>query len=195
VLRFQKLRRYQIGAWNPLGGGRLNIPRIKALGTQHHHEPVTGIDQSQGPLYAPDIQRQLDVPQDLGLNVLGFINPYSLTFYSVDLEVSEPVQAVPPNQRRVYLILQNQGPGNIWINFGQGVTVATVASNSNGLQLIQTQVYEQIGGGYMNKFGESITQCFVSPDYLSATTDQAGTTLLVGEGVWRPQAGADLLLG
>jgi hypothetical protein len=195
VLRLPKLRKSQLGAWNPLGGGPLNIPRIKALGTQHHHEPVTGIDENQGPLYVPFIQRQLDVPQDLGLNVLGFINPYSLTFYSVDLVVGEPTQAVPPNQRRTYLILQNQGPGNIWINFGQAVTVANVASNSNGLQLIQTQVYEQIGGGYMSKLGESITQCFVSPDYISATTDQADTTLLVGEGVWRPQAGADLLMG
>jgi hypothetical protein len=192
-MRIFKGPRKQIGAWNPLGGGPLNIPRIKMLGTQHQHEPVTGIDQSQGSPYAPDIQWQLDQPQDMGLNVLGFINPYSLTFYSVDLVVGEPVQAVPPNQRRVYLILQNQGPGNIWLNFGQGVTVATVASNSNGLQLIQTQVYEQIGGGYMKPSGESVTNCFVSPDYLSATTDTAGTTLLVGEGVWRPQPSASLL--
>ena len=194
-MRELKSRWRQVGAWNPLGGGRFDPARIKALGTQHVHEPVTGVDQNQGPLYARDIQRQLDVPQDLGLNVLGFVNPYSLTFYSVDMLVGEPTQAVPPNQRRTYLILQNQGPGNIWINFGQGVTVATVASNSNGLQLIQTQVYEQIGGGYMSSIGESITQCFVSPDYISATTDQAGTTLLVGEGVWRPQAGANLLQG
>ena len=189
-MRLPKLRKSQIGAWNPLGGGRFDPRRIKDLGTQHVHEPVTGVDQNQGPIYARDIQYVLDQPQDLGLNVLGFINPYSLTFYSVDMLVGEPTQAVPPNQRRTYLILQNQGPGNIWINFGQGVTVATVAANSNGLQLIQTQVYEQIGGGYMSSIGESITQCFVSPDYISATTDQAGTTLLVGEGVWRPQASA-----
>jgi hypothetical protein len=193
-MREVKLRRGQIGAWNPLGGGPLNIPRIKALGTQHRHEPATGIDQSQGPIYPADIQNVLDVPQDMGLNVLGFVNPYSLTFYSVDLIVGEPTQAVPPNIRRVYLILQNQGPGNIWLNFGQAVTEATVASNSNGIQLIQTQIYEQIGGGYMKPSGESITNCFVSPDYLSATTDQAGTTLLVGEGVWRPQPGANLLV-
>jgi hypothetical protein len=194
-MRNWKFRKGQIGAWNPLGGGRFDPRRIKALGTQHVHEPVTGVDQNQGPLYARDIQRELDVPQDLGLNILGFVNPYSLTFYSVDLVVSEPTQAVPPNRRRTYLLLQNQGPGNIWINFGQAVTVATVASNSNGLQLIQTQVYEQIGGGYMLESGESIPNCFVSPDYISATTDQVGTTLLVGEGVWRPQQGGNLLVG
>jgi hypothetical protein len=185
----------QIGAWNPLGGAPFNPRRIKTLATQHEHAPNTGIEQNQGELYAPQIQYELDKPQDMGLNVLGFVNPYSLTFYSVDLVVGEPTQAVPPNQRRVYLILQNQGPGNIWLNFGQGVTIATVASNSNGIQLIQTQIYEQIGGGYMRPDGESITNCFVSPDYLSATTDQAGTTLLVGEGVWRPQPSASLLQG
>lgn len=175
-------------AWNPLGGN-FNPARIKALGTQHRHEPATGVDGNQGPIYPPDIQRELDVPRDLGLNVLGFINPYSLTFYSATLTTGQQIRAVPPNKRRVYLILQNQGPGNIWINFGQDVTEATVAANSNGLQLIQTQSYEQIGGGYMSPDGRSVPFCFCSPDYISAVTDTAGTTLLVGEGVWREITG------
>lgn len=172
-------------AWNPLGGP-FNPARVKALGTQHHHEPATGVEQNQGPLYARSIQDELDIPRDLGLNILGFVNPYSLTFYSYGLSTSSATRVVPPNIRRVYLILQNQGPGNIWINFGQDVFAATVATNSNGMQLIQTQIYEQIGGGRMALDGSSETNAFVSPDYISVITDTAGTTILVGEGVWRP---------
>lgn len=163
----------------------MNPARIKALGTQRH-VPATGIEENQGRLYPSDIQRALDIPQDLGVNVKGFVNPYSLTFYSYGLSTSIATRVVPPNIRRVYLILQNQGPGNIWINFGQDVTIATVDSNSNGMQLIETQIYEQIGGGYMDEHGVSITNCFVSPDYISVITDTADTTILVGEGVWRP---------
>ena len=175
-------------------GGSFDPRRVKALGTQRH-VPASGVEETQGPLYAPGIQRQLDVPQDLGINVQGYVNPFSLTFYSASLQTDIAVQAVPPNKRRVYLLLQNQGPGNIWLNFGQGVTIATVSANSNGLQLIQTQVYEQIGGGYMKMdTGESIPQCFVSPDYISAITDTDGTTLLVGEGIWRPVEDSTLLL-
>jgi hypothetical protein len=172
------------GGWNPLGG-RFDPARIKRLATQRH-VPATGIEQNQGPLYSPDIQQQLDQPQDLGINLTGYVNPYSLTFYSYPLSVSQALNVVPPNQRRVYLLLQNQGPGNIWINFGQSVTIATADQNSNGLQLIETQVYEQEGGGYMDLQGNSIPLLFVSPDYISVITDTAGTTLLVGEGVWRP---------
>lgn len=175
-------------AWNPLGNSPLNVQRLKALGTQSK-VPASGIEENQGQLYPPFIQRQLNVPQDLGVNVEGFVNPYSLTFYSYNLEVGQPLRIVPPNIRRVYLILQNQGPGNIWINFGQDVSIATVAANSNGMQLIETQIYEQIGGGYMDQNGVSITNCFVSPDYISVVTDTAGTSILTGEGVWRP-AGA-----
>lgn len=179
-----KGRHGQLGAWNPLGGP-FNPARIKALGTQRH-VPASGVEQNQGRLYAPAIQQELDIPRDLGVNVQGFVNPYSLTFYSYGLSTSVPTRVVPPNIRRVYLILQNQGPGNIWLNFGQDVTIANAAANSNGMQLIQTQIYEQIGGGYMDEAGTSITNCFVSPDYISVITDTVGTTMLVGEGVWRP---------
>lgn len=185
--------RRQWGAWNPLGGP-FSPARVKALGTQDY-APATGVEQSQGSPYPPDIQTQLDVPQDLGINLVGYVNPYSLTFFSANCSTSTALRVVPANQRRVYLILQNQGPGNIWLNFGQDVTIATLASNSNGLQLVQQQAYEQIGGGYMALSGESRPFCFVSPDYISAITDQAGTTLLVGEGVWRPSQSADLLIG
>jgi hypothetical protein len=177
--------------WNPLGG-RFDPARIKTTATQRY-APATGIEQNQGPLYSPDIQEQLQQPQDIGINVEGYVNPYSLTFYSQPLTVNEALQVVPPNQRRVYLLLQNQGPGNVWLNFGQAVTVATVLQNSNGLQLVQTQTYEQEGGGYMDVNGNSIPYIFVSPDYISAVTDTAGTTLLIGEGVWRAQfTAADL---
>jgi hypothetical protein len=181
--------RRQWGAWNPLGGRPMIPARIKALATQRH-VPATGIEENQGALYDRSTQEALDIPQDLGVNVTGFVNPYSLTFYSYGLSTSIATRVVPPNIRRTYLILQNQGPGNIWINFGQDVTIATAAANSNGMQLIETQIYEQIGGGYMDANGRSITNCFISPDYISCITDTADTTILVGEGVWRPSQAA-----
>ncbi len=173
-------------AWNPLGPRRrFDLDGIKALGTQANF-PASGIEQSQGPAYSPDIQRALDVPQDMGINVRGFVNPYSLTFYTYPVQIDLAIRVVPANLKRVYLIIQNQGPGNVFLNFGQDVTPATIVSNSNGMQLIQTQIYEQIGGGRMNPDGSSETNAFVSPDYVSIITDTAGTTVLIGEGVWQP---------
>lgn len=172
-------------AWNPLGGKRgWNTPQVDALGTQPW-EPASGVEQSQENPYPQDISEALQKPQAFGLNLSGFVNPYSFTLYQYGLIVNQPVRVVPPNLRRCYLILQNQGPGNIFINFGQDVTVATITQNSNGMQLIQTQIYEQIGGGGVDAAGNTYTQAFVSPDYVSITTDTAGTTVLVGEGIWR----------
>jgi hypothetical protein len=177
-------------AWNPLGGAPFDPMRIRDLGTQLP-APATGIDWSQGQVYPDDIAQDLAIPQDLGINIEGFVNPYSFTIYTFPVpngatpDFLSSVRVVPANVRRTYLLIQNQGPGNIWLNFGQDVTIATVTANSNGMLLIQTQFYEQVGGGYLNNRGESIPHNFVSPDYISAIADQAGTTIMVGEGVWR----------
>lgn len=149
--------------------------------------PSTGIDAQRGDPYStqPQISRALQTPADPGVNLQGWINPYSLTFYSVLLNTNNPVQCAPPNLRRAYLILQNQGPGNIYLNFGQSATAPNSASNANCMQLITTQFYEQIGGGSVDlTTGLPIAGNFVSPDYVSAITDTATTTLLVGEGVF-----------
>ncbi len=172
-------------SWNP-GGNTNTLDTNQAIesGTQPF-APATGVDENQGALYPPGYQEIMQRPQAMGVNQLGFLNPYSLTFYSFPLNTTSATRCVPANYRRTYLILQNQGPGNIYLNFGQDVTIATASTNSNGIQLIQTQVYEMIGGGDVDNQGNSRAFCFVSPDYISGITDTAGTTLLVGEGVWQ----------
>lgn len=157
---------------------------LNALGTQPWG-PASGVEESQGSLYPPGVQDFLQVPQAMGVNLQGFVNPYSLTFYNYPVGTVNPTRVAPANSRRVYLILQNQGPGNIWFNTGQDVTLATADTNSNGFQLIETQAYEFIGGGGVDSSGASYTACFVPPDYISVITDTPGTTLLIGEGVWR----------
>lgn len=126
----------------------------------------------------------LQVPRDPGVLQLGFKNPYRLTFYGpILLDTVNVVQILAANPKRVYLLLQNQGPGNVWLNFGGNVTAATATSNSNGLQLVTTQALEQIGGGFVTlATGEVFPQAFVAADLITAITDTAGTTMLCGEG-------------
>ena len=175
----------QIGAWNPLGKPRpWDTAAVMEAGTQEPF-PATGIEQAQGPAYPDDIAEALARPQAFSLNVVGWVNPYVFTLYSFPVITTAPTRVVPANLRRAYLIMQNQGPGNVFVNFGQDVNAASVAANSNGLELIQTQFYEQIGGGGLDGYGNSRPGCFVSPDYVSVITDTAGTSMLIGEGVWR----------
>jgi hypothetical protein len=177
-------------AWNPLGG-RLDLNRARQLGTQRP-TARTGIEESQGSPYPLDIESDLLVPQDYGINTRGYLNPYASTMYTQPVPngaaaaVSASIVA-PANNKRVYFVIQNQGPGNVWICPGTYATVATVASNSNGLQLIQTQLYEQVGGGYYDELEQrSKPFCFVAGDYWTAIADQDQTTVLIYEGVWRP---------
>jgi hypothetical protein len=147
------------------------------LGTQAP-APASGVEQSQGVPYDPATAAALQVPQSMGLNLKGFVNPFNLTLYSFPLSTSQPTRVMPANYRRCYLLIQNQGLGNVWINFGQDVTAATSTSNSNGLLLVNTQTYEQIGGGDVDlNTDQTRAYCFVSPNYLSA--------ILIGEGVWQ----------
>jgi hypothetical protein len=164
-----------------------DLARLRAIGTQRNFRPQSGIEAVQGDPYAsvPGIGAQLRVPADPGINLLGWINPYSLTMYQVALSTTSAVQVVPPNLRRCYLLIQNQGPGNAFVNFGQAAVQPTALLNANCLQLITTQAYEQIGGGGFD-FDRQLSNpnAFVSPDYVSAITDTAATTLMVAEGVW-----------
>jgi hypothetical protein len=180
-----KSRHRQIGAWNPLGTPLpWDTANVKELGTQEPF-PASGIEQAQGPYYPDDIGEALAIPQAFGLNLTGWVNPYRFTLYTYPLLTTQPTRVIPANLRRAYLIMQNQGPGNAFVNFGQDVSAASTTANSNGLQLIQTQFYEQIGGGGLDAGGNPRAVCFVSPDYVSIITDTAGTTMLIGEGVWQ----------
>ena len=176
-----------IRRWPATGIPSHALPHVESLGSQPW-DPASNVEQSQGNPYpgAHEI-----TPNAYNVGQGGFVNPFALTFFVHQLQVSLPERVVPPNFKRCYLLLQNQGPGNIYLNFGQDVVPPTVinnvtVANSNGMQLISKQVYEQIGGGDVDSRGVTRTYAFVSPDYISVTTDLAGTTLLIGEGVWRP---------
>lgn len=109
----------------------------------------------------------------------GWINPYSQTTYRVAVPTAAPIQALPGNLRRTYLLIQNLGPGNLYFNFGAdaGVDVTHV--------LVTTQFYEQIGGGsYDYNTNHSVANSHVTRDYLSVIADAASTFMIVTEGLW-----------
>lgn len=158
-----------------------NVRMLRRQGTVPWF-PQSGVEENQGPpSMRPGELQRLQIPRDPGVQSRGFVNPYSQTFYGpVLLLTTRATQVLPANQHRCYLLLQNQGPGNIWVNFGAD------ASTINSLQLVTTQALEQIGGGFVVlATGQSIPQAFVAADYISAITDTAGTTMLAGEGVAR----------
>lgn len=159
--------------------------RLRTRGTRRW-EPASGVEDNQGaPSMRPGELAALQVPRDPGLNTLGFNNPYRMAMYGpIQLSTNVQTSILSANKNRVYLILQNQGPGNVWVGFGQDVTAPTVLANSNGLQLVATQVLEQIGGGFVVlATGQVIPQAFVTADYIQAITDTAGTTMLAMEGI------------
>jgi hypothetical protein len=158
-----------------------NVRRLRHQGTRQWF-PQTGVEENQGPpSMRPGELERLQIPRDPGVQSRGFVNPYSMTFYGpILLFIARPTIVLQSNQHRCYLLLQNQGPGNIWINFGAD------AAQVNSLELVTTQALEQIGGGFVKMAtGENIPQAFVASDYISAITDTAGTTMLAGEGVAR----------
>lgn len=174
-----------------------NTRALKARGTQAWR-PQTGIEAVQGNPYRYEKKtaQGLSVPLDPGINLAGWVNPYSLSQYQVALNTLNAVQVAPPNLRRAYLILQNQGPGNIYIAFGASAQAPSATQNANCLQLITTQFYEQIGGGSMDiTTGTPRPGLFVSPDYITGITDTAATTVLVLEGVFQLSRWAQFVRG
>jgi hypothetical protein len=139
----------------------------------------TGVEDNQGPpSMPPGVLQRLQVPQNPTIEIPSFRNPFRLRLYGpIPLLTTSPTIVLQSNRRRAYLLLQNQGPGNIFVNFGQD------ASLTNCLQLVTTQALEQIGGGYVDVNGHSIPQDFVASDYISVITDTANTNMLAGEGV------------
>ncbi len=172
-----------------------NIADLKARGFQAWR-PQTGIEALQGRPYPLErkLNDQLQVPLDPGVNLTGWINPYSLTQYQAALLTTGAVVIAPANLRRTYLNIQNQGPGNAYVSFGAQAVAPTATAAANCLQLVTTQFYEQIGGGSMDPLtGMPKPGLFVSPDYLTAITDTAGTTMLILEGVFLLSRWANVL--
>lgn len=143
--------------------------------------PATGVEENQGDPYAylPGVQEQFQVPADPGINYKGWINPYRMTSYQVAVPTTNPIQAIPGNLRRAYLIVQNLGPGNLYVNFGTDAVIGTC------MVMVQTQFYEQIGGGTFDYDRmRSVPNAFVSPQYVSLISDAALTFAIITEGIW-----------
>lgn len=149
----------------------------------------TGVEENQGPPYpwTPDLAAQSQVPLNPGIDVPGYTNPYRTVMYSfTGIGTSNPLQALTGNPSRTYLIIQNLGPGNLFV----GIGINPSAGGANVLNLVETQVYEQIGGGFFlppnpwYPLGIAICSSFVSPEYISLLADTAGTAAMIMEGSW-----------
>lgn len=155
----------------------------------------SGVEESQGDPYewSPELQAWADTPLNPAINLPNFKNPYQTVMYLVSgIPIGNSIQALPGNSARTYLLLQNQGPGNLFVGIGTNPN----ASGSNVLALVSSQVYEQIGGGFFlppNPWypnGISIPFSFVSPEYIQVSCDTADTTMMVLEGSFSPTAQA-----
>lgn len=170
--------------------GAYDMRRLRRLGTQKYF-PQSAIYEEDRENYmgAPGVQESLQTPADAGINIPGFVNPYRTVMYYVQgLSASIPTRVLPGNYKRTYLIVQNQGPGNLFV----GIGVDPNAGGLNVLSLVSTQIYEQVGGGTFippsPSFpdGLSWAASFVSPEYISLLTDASGATAMVVEGSYSP---------
>ncbi len=153
--------------------------------------PQTGIEQNQGSQYLelPEIVRNLQKPLDPGINTPSYTNPYRTVMYAIsNISTTVPLRALTGNSKRTYLMVQNLGPGNLFV----GIGVDPNAGGANVLNLVSSQVYEQIGGGVyippnaMFPLGLSFAFAFCSPEYISLLTDTADTNAMIVEGQFNP---------
>ncbi len=136
--------------------------------------PATALEIIQGPLYPWDDESQLlsKTPVDPGLKDTGWVNPYRATVYPFTPDTLQSAQVLGGNFRRAYLVIQNKGPGNLFVNFGQA------ADALNSITLVPSQQWEVSGG----QDGGS----FIMRDSVYVLTDLAGTTGVILEGVAVP---------
>lgn len=154
--------------------------------------PQSGVEEAQGnpyPYNLPDQANELQRPLDPGLDTPSFINPYKTVMYSITgLSTTLPLRALTGNPKRTYLLVQNLGPGNLFLGIGGD----PAAGGVNVLNLVSTQIYEQVGGGvYLPPnpwypLGVSLSFSYVSPEYISLLADQANTAAMIVEGSFMP---------
>lgn len=161
---------------------RPNINRNLAVARSlQRWRPASGIEESQGDPYynQPGVTEQLQFPADPGIEYRGWLNPFKSSTYVAVVQDTAVITALPGNMRRTYLLLQNLGPGNIWMNFGSDAGVNACHF------LITGQFYEQIGGGAYNyDTRRSVPNAFVTRDYVSLLADQPDTVVVITEGLW-----------
>jgi hypothetical protein len=161
--------------------------------------PGSGIEENQGSDFwqLPDgVQRDLQRPGNPGIDTPTFTNPYRTVMYAVTgIDTAVPLRALGGNSKRTYLIVQNLGPGNLFLGIGTDPAVG----GANVMTLVSTQIYEQIGGGFYLPpnpwYPKGITICtaFVSPEYISLLTDTLGTNAMILEGSFSPPANSQWL--
>lgn len=182
--------RFVVDANDPRVAAMSLAQRAQVLGYQDYM-PQTGIEENNGDPYvlSPDASIDARTPMDPGIDTPGFLNPYRTVMYSITgLSTTVPARALTGNLRRTYLLIQNLGPGNMFVGIGTDPN----AGGSNVLNLVSTQVYEQIGGGiYLppNPWypdGLTLGFSFVSPEYISLMVDTSGTNAMILEGTWSP---------
>ncbi len=153
----------------------------------------SGIAEAQGNPYADedlaDVDHDTREPLSPGIDQPGLRNPYKTVMYSITgIDTALVTRALTGNFRRTYLLVQNLGPGNLFLGLG----IDPNAGGTNVLNLITTQVYEQIGGGFFlppnpwYPLGLTIMSSFVSPEYVSLLSDTAGTAAMILEGSYSP---------
>lgn len=158
---------------------------IKRRATQRWR-PQSGVEHSQGSAYPTDlaVQQKLQKPLSIGIDIRGWINPYKTTIYPFNVpnqSTDSPIMAINANYKRTYLLIQNKGPGNLFVNFGQEPSL----NGDNCIALVTTQFYEQIGGGGVFPDGNSpMISAHLSRDSIFILSDAANTRCIITEGVW-----------
>jgi len=160
---------------------RWDLKTLQQRGTRPW-EPQTGVEDNQGPpSMMPGALEALQVPIQPGYDNPGFINPYVMNHYGpITIPTTAAIIILQSNSKRCYLLIQNQGPGNVWVGFGRNVTIA-----GDGYQIFPGGNIEHIGGGFMTMNGRSIPQAFVASDLITAISDNAVTVVCAGEGIAR----------
>jgi hypothetical protein len=97
--------------------------------------------------------------------------------FPLTVGTTQSIQALIENSKRAYLIIQNQGPGNLFVQFGSAAAVGLT------LKFVPQQVYEpQIAGHFDTKSGRGAMVPIRNSVNLIA--DAASTLAIVGEATW-----------
>lgn len=97
--------------------------------------------------------------------------------FPLTVGTTQSVVALIENSKRAYVIIQNQGPGNLFVQWGSSAAVGLC------LKFVPQQVYEpQIAGHFDLKLGRGAMVPIRNS--LNLIADAANTLAIVGEATW-----------
>jgi hypothetical protein len=102
---------------------------------------------------------------------IGF-NQYRTRTLARIASITASQELLIANDARAWLLIQNRGPGNLYVNYGVSGDL------TNSIVLVATAAQEFIGGGPGG--------AFVPSESVWAFADAANTIVVVGEGVFLP---------